>query len=503
MKEVAVAPAMKVAMAACLVMLVMVMVEKVAMGLASSYAKVFRRRPQRIYACEPLEEDEELGTLAYPMVLVQIPMYNEKEVYQLSINAACNLTWPADRVIIQVLDDSTEPIIKELIQDECEKWRKGGKNIRYEIRNNRHGYKAGALRIGMTHAYVQQCEFVAIFDADFQPEHDFLIKTIPFLVRNSEIALVQARWKFVNANECLMTRLQEMTMDYHFKVEQEAGSTACSFFGFNGTAGVWRIHAINEAGGWQDRTTVEDMDLAVRASLKGWKFVYVGSIKVKSELPSTFKAYRCQQHRWSCGPAVLFKKVIWDIALAKQVSLLKKFYIIYSFFLARRIGSHMATFFLYCVVVPLSIFFPEFEIPKWGMIYLPTAISLLNAVGTPRSVHLIVFWVLFENVMALHRCKAVFIGLCEAGRSNEWIVTQKLGDTLKAKRNPNTIKSLRRKFWERLHHQELVVGVLLIICACYDYKFRHNYFFVYFSLQGIAFLVMGFGYIGTVIPSNK
>ncbi|PHT61147.1 putative mannan synthase 11, partial [Capsicum annuum] len=163
-------------------------------------------------------------------------------------------------------------------------WAGKGVNIKYEIRDNRKGYKAGALKEGMKHNYVKMCDFVAIFDADFQPESDFLLRTVPFLVHNPEIGLVQARWKFVNSDECLLTRMQEMSLDYHFKVGQEVGSATHAFFGFNGTAGVWRISALNEAGGWKDRTIVEDMDLAVRAGLKGWKFVYVGDLKVSRQL---------------------------------------------------------------------------------------------------------------------------------------------------------------------------------------------------------------------------
>ncbi|XP_010937165.1 glucomannan 4-beta-mannosyltransferase 1 [Elaeis guineensis] len=496
-------PVMKAAVVACLIMSVMVLVEKVSMGLISLYAKLFHRRPERIYKCDPIAEDEELGTLAYPMVLVQIPMYNEKEVYQLSIGAACNLSWPKDRIIIQILDDSTDLIIKDLVKKECEKWFGMGNNIKYETRDNRKGYKAGALKEGMKHSYVETCEYIAMFDADFQPAPDFLTRTVPFLVHNPSIALVQARWKFVNANECLMTRMQEMSMDYHFKVEQESGSTSCAFFGYNGTAGVWRIQAINEAGGWKDRTTVEDMDLAVRAGLGGWKMIYVGSIKVKSELPSTFKAYRFQQHRWSCGPANLFRKMLCDIVKAKKVSIWKKFYVIYSFFLARRVLSNFVTFFFYCVVIPLSVFFPEVKIPRWGMVYIPSTITILNAVGTPSSFHLIIFWILFENVMSLHRCKAVIIGLLEAGRANEWVVTEKLGDLLKTKSNIKVAKKYRSKFWERLHFLELGLAVYLMICACYDYYFRKDYYFVILFPQAMAFVIMGVGYIGTIIPSDN
>ncbi|KAM3198748.1 hypothetical protein P3L10_034516 [Capsicum annuum] len=307
------------------------------------------------------------------------------KVYQLSIGAACNLSWPINRILIQVLDDSTDPIIKELWWNKSARvWAGKGVNIKYEIRDNRKGYKAGALKEGMKHNYVKMCDFVAIFDADFQPESDFLLRTVPFLVHNPEIGLVQARWKFVNSDECLLTRMQEMSLDYHFKVGQEVGSATHAFFGFNGTAGVWRISALNEAGGWKDRTIVEDMDLAVRAGLKGWKFVYVGDLKVKNELPSTFKAYRYQQHRWSCGPANLFKKMAMEIAANKKVSMWRKLYLIYSFFFVRKIISHIGTFIFYCIVMPATVLIPEVQVPIWGAVYIPSTITLLNVVGTPR-----------------------------------------------------------------------------------------------------------------------
>ncbi|GJN22259.1 hypothetical protein PR202_gb09811 [Eleusine coracana subsp. coracana] len=298
-----VVPLLRAAVVACMVMSVIVLAEKVFLGIVSLVVKLLRRRPERLYRCDPIvQHDKEAGSAAFPMVLVQIPMYNEKEVYQLSIGAACRLTWPSDRLIVQVLDDSTDSIIKELVKSECEKWAKEGINIKYETRKDRAGYKAGNLREGMKHGYVQTCEFVAMFDADFQPAPDFLVKTIPFLVHNPRLALVQTRWKFF-ADKIIalfedLSLMQEMTMDYHFKVEQEAGSSLFNFFGYNGTAGVWRTQAILEPGGWEDRTTAEDMDLAYRAGLLGWEFLYVGSIKVKSELPSTLKAYRSQQHRW-------------------------------------------------------------------------------------------------------------------------------------------------------------------------------------------------------------
>ncbi|KAG8504095.1 hypothetical protein CXB51_002415 [Gossypium anomalum] len=475
-------PLLKLAVVVCLIMSVMLFIERVYMGIVIALVKLFGWKPDKRFKWEAIKDDVELGNSAYPMVLVQIPMYNEREVYQLSIGAACGLSWPSDRI--------------------CQRWASKGINIKYEIRDNRNGYKAGALKEGMKHSYVKHCDYVVIFDADFQPEPDFLWRTIPFLVHNPELALVQARWKFVNSDECLMTRMQEMSLDYHFTVEQEVGSSTYSFFGFNGTAGVWRINALNEAGGWKDRTTVEDMDLAVRASLKGWKFLYLGSLKVKNELPSTLKAYRYQQHRWSCGPANLFRKMVMEIIKNKKVSTWKKVHVIYSFFVVRKLVAHIVTFIFYCVVLPATVLVPEVEVPKWGAVYIPSIITILNAVGTPRSFHLLVFWILFENVMSLHRTKATFIGLLEAGRVNEWIVTEKLGDALKSKAAAKAPRKPRFRFGERLHVLELCVGAYLFFCGCYDVVFGKNHYFIYLFAQAIAFFIMGFGYVGTIVPNS-
>ncbi|GAU16019.1 hypothetical protein TSUD_338900 [Trifolium subterraneum] len=472
------------------------------MGVVITLVKLFGRKPEKRYKWEPIKDDIELGNSCYPMVVVQIPMYNEREVYQLSIGAACGLSWPSDRIIIQVLDDSTDPTIKELVQLECQRWASKGVNIKYEVRDNRKGYKAGALKEGMKHSYVKQCDYVAIFDADFQPEPDFLWRTVPFMVHNSELGLIQARWKFVNADECMMTRMQEMSLDYHFTVEQEVGSSTYAFFGFNGTAGVWRIAALNEAGGWKDRTTVEDMDLAVRASLKGWKFLYLSTLKVKNELPSTFKAYRYQQHRWSCGPANLFRKMVMEIIRNKKVTLWKKIHVIYSFFFVRKVIAHINTFVFYCIVLPATVLVPEVAVPKWGAVYIPSVITLLNAVGTPRSLHLLVFWILFENVMSLHRAKATVVGLLETSRVNEWVVTEKLGDALKIKAGTKALKKPRFRIEDRIHLLEVGVGMYLFFIGCYDVMFGKNQFFIFLFIQALAFFIMAFGYIGTFVPNS-
>ncbi|CAN7019538.1 unnamed protein product [Brassica oleracea var. botrytis] len=497
-RAIVVVPFFKFLVALCLIMSVMYFVEVMYMGIVVAYVKLFKRKPEKVYKWEAMENDAECGSKSFPMVLVQIPMYNEKEVCEQSIAAACRISWPSNRIIIQVLDDSTDPASKELVRRECERWSRQGVNITFEIRDNRNGYKAGALREGMKHSYVKQCDYIAIFDADFQPEPDFLHRTVPFLIHNPKLALVQGRWEFVNADQCIMTRLQEMSLSYHFTVEQQVGSSTFAFFGFNGTAGVWRITALNESGGWNDQTTVEDMDVAVRATLRGWKLLYIDDLKVKSELPCSFNALRSQQHRWTCGPANLFRKMAGQIIRSENVSLWKKLYMLYSFFFMRKVVAHILTFCFYCVILPATVLFPEVTVPKWAAFYLPALITLFIAIGKPRSVYLLVLWVLFENAMSMLRTKALVMGLFETGRVQEWVVTEKLGDGLKTKLIGQVPNEHQVRFRDRVHFLELLLGVYLLFCGCYDIIYGKNrlYLYVYLLMQSSAFFVVGFGFVG-------
>ncbi|KAL8496442.1 hypothetical protein ACS0TY_020234 [Phlomoides rotata] len=508
-KSTFIVPVLRVALYICLVMSFLLFVEWVHVMFLAALAKLFRKKPVKRYKWEQMKDDLENGNVGFPMVLVQVPIYNEIEVYKISIGAACRLSWPSDRLVVQVLDDSTDPVIKDMIEKECMRWASEGINIRYQIRQGRKGYKAGALKEGLKHDYAQECEFVAIFDADFQPEPDFLRQAMPFLIQNQEIGLVQARWRFVNADECFLTRMQEISLDFQFVIEQEGGSSIHSFFSFNGSGGIWRIATINEAGGWKDRTTVEDMDLAIRAGLKGWKFLFLGDLQVKSELPSTFKAYRFQQHRWSCGPANLFRKMVIDISKNKDISLRKKFYMIYNFFFIRKVVGTMFTFCFYCVVLPLLSLMPEVDVPKWGAITATFIIATINTlIATPRSIHLAVPWVLFENIMSFHRTKALLIGLMEAKRANEWIVTEKLGDTFKGKSTVESSKPNKHPQWvkllrERILPQELLIALFLSACGCYGIVYGDDMYYLYLFPQSVFFTIAGFGYFGTIVPSSQ
>ncbi|VAH43514.1 unnamed protein product [Triticum turgidum subsp. durum] len=394
--------------------------------------------------------------------------------------------------------------LQNLVELECESWAVKGLNIKYATRSSRKGFKAGALKKGMECDYAKQCEYVAIFDADFQPEPDFLLRTVPFFVHNPEVALVQARWSFVNDTASLLTRVQKMFFDYHFKVEQEAGSATFSFFSFNGisvlnqgTAGVWRTSAIKEAGGWKDRTTVEDMDLAVRATLKGWKFVYVGDIRVKSELPSTYKAYCRQQFRWSCGGAHLFRNVAKDILTAKDVSLIKKFHMLYSFFLVRRVVAPTVACILYNIILPISVMIPELFLPVWGIAYIPTVLLVVTAIRHPKNLHILPFWILFESVMTMHRMRAALSGLFELSEFNEWVVTKKTGNNFEDSEVP-LLQKTRKRLRDRVNFREIVFSAFLFFCASYNLVFtgKTSYYFNLY-LQGLAFVCLGLNFTGT------
>ncbi|EFH61977.1 predicted protein [Arabidopsis lyrata subsp. lyrata] len=284
-------PLFKCLVALCLIISLLVFIEGIYMNLVVLYVKLFKRKPEKSTNRSRCRRTLSSDMKPTPWSLFKFQCTTKKRyiymysVLQLSIGAACRLIWPLERLIVQVLDDSTNQTIKKyrtefqgLVNTECAKWESQGVNIKCERRDNRNGYKAGALKQGMKHNYVKLCSYVVIFDTDFQPEPDYLQRSVPFLVHNPEVALVQARWRFMNSNKCLMTRMQEMSLNYHFMAEIESGSTRHAFFSFNGTAGVWRMDAMEEAGGWHDRTTVEDMDLAVRAGLLGWKFVFLNDL---------------------------------------------------------------------------------------------------------------------------------------------------------------------------------------------------------------------------------
>ncbi len=247
--------------------------------------------------------NEKLTSL--PRVTIQLPLFNEMYVVKRLITASCGIDYPKELMDIQVLDDSTDETV--MIAKECvSEFKKLGYDINYMRRSHRDGFKAGALAEGLKTA---KGEFVAVFDADFVPQKDILQKTIHYFSGKS-IGMVQTRWSFINTKYSMLTRIQSMMLDGHFVIEHTARNWSGRFFNFNGTAGVWRKEAIETAGGWQNDTLTEDLDLSYRAQLIGWKFVFLKDETAPSEIPVDINSFKSQQHRWAKGSIQTAKKLL-------------------------------------------------------------------------------------------------------------------------------------------------------------------------------------------------
>jgi len=248
-----------------------------------------------------------------PVVTVQLAVFNEVNVVERLLDNVVKMDWPKDRLEIQMLDDSTDGTVK-VAQAVCDKYRALGYDIAYLHRTDRTGYKAGALQNGLKTA---KGEFVAMFDADFIPTVDFLRQAVPHFA-DPKIAFVQGCWDHLNRDFSLLTQVQAILLDGHFVFEHTARHRSHAFFNFSGTAGMWRVAAIADAGGWEHDTITEDADLSYRAQLKGWRGVYLKDMVVPAELPVEVNAFKSQQHRWAKGNAQVIRKMMKTILFSKE-----------------------------------------------------------------------------------------------------------------------------------------------------------------------------------------
>ena len=251
-----------------------------------------------------------------PLVLIQLPVFNERYVVDRLINQVCQLTYPLDRLLIQVLDDSTDDSA-QLAKEAVQKWRARGFPIEYRHRIDRVGFKAGALEAGLKAR--PEYDLIAVFDADFLPHQNFLQRLIPHF-SDPTVGMVQARWEHINRGDSLLTQSQAILLDGHFMIEHTARNRAGYFFNFNGTAGIWRRQCIEDAGGWDHDTITEDLDLSYRAQLKGWRFIYRNDVTAPAELPIEINAFKNQQHRWAKGSIQVALKMLPTL-LRSNVSL--------------------------------------------------------------------------------------------------------------------------------------------------------------------------------------
>jgi len=367
-----------------------------------------------------------------PIVTIQLPMFNERYVAERIIEAASKIDYPKDKLEIQVLDDSTDDT-QIIARRAVEEKRAEGINIKYMHRDNRKGFKAGALDEGMK---VARGEFIMVFDADFLPPPDILKKTIHYF-SDEKVALVQTRWDHINKEESILTKVQALMLDGHFTIEHIARSRTGRFFNFNGTAGIWRKQAIIEAGGWEHDTITEDLDLSFRVQmLKKWKFIYVPEISVPAELPSDINGFKAQQFRWAKGSMQVVKKLLFKVLKANLPFKVK----LEAFF-------HLTNNFAYVLMVPLALlilpsilFRQEHSFKDVLLVDVPLFLSTTFAIGlfyliTYRYIHgsfkgSFMRLLLLMSVgigISLNNARAVIEGLFD--KDAEFVRTPKTGVT--------------------------------------------------------------------------
>jgi cellulose synthase/poly-beta-1,6-N-acetylglucosamine synthase-like glycosyltransferase len=421
-----------------------------------------------------------------PFVSIQIPVYNEKYVIGRLMHKLAALDYPKDKFEIQVLDDSTDET-SEIIDVAVQHLHQSGVVAQVLRRPNRKGYKAGALQAGMAHC---KGNLIAIFDADFTPDPQFLNNMVPYFA-DPGVGLAQARWGHLNKEQNHLTRIQTFLLDTHFSVEQTGRSNAGYFINFCGTAGIWRKECIEDAGGWDGNVLSEDLDLSYRAQMKGWKLVYDQEIEVPAELPSVIEAFKVQQFRWTKGMAQSLRKNVRAL-LAAALPIDKKLHGIF----------HLLSSFLFvCLLVnalltvPLLVFRNMYpEIMEWSKYTVITGLNLvaltffyyngacIDGKGGARQFfrHYPIFLVVYMGLSVQNTC-AVLQGFLGSG--SEFVRTPKMSNA-----GTNNAYLERKISW---------VYVLEVLIFCYfiggiglSFYFRDYFLLLFFSMIG-----MGLGYI--------
>ena len=318
-----------------------------------------------------------------PFVTIQLPVYNELYVMKRLLKNIAKIEYPLDKLEIQVLDDSTDESV-ETTAKHIKEIQDKGIDIQHIRRTNRQGFKAGALKEGLK---IAKGEFIAIFDADFLPQKDWLLQTVPYF-KNENIGVVQTRWGHINRNYSTLTKIQAFALDAHFTLEQVGRNSKGHFINFNGTAGVWRKECIYDAGNWEGDTLTEDLDLSYRAQLKNWEFKYLEHVETPAELPVIISAARSQQFRWNKGGAENFQKMMKRVIKSDNVSLKTK---IHS--LLHLLNSSMFTcIFLVAVLsIPMLYIKNEYE-------HLKIYFYVMSFFVVSSLIFFICYWHMYKNI---------------------------------------------------------------------------------------------------------
>jgi cellulose synthase/poly-beta-1,6-N-acetylglucosamine synthase-like glycosyltransferase len=429
-----------------------------------------------------------------PAVTIQLPMYNEPHVARRIIEATCRVDYPRDKLQIQVLDDSTDGTCRTA-REAVEELRGQGVDIEYIHRDDRSGYKAGALANGLRTA---TGEFITIFDADFVPKPDILRKSIHYFT-DPKVCVVQTRWEHLNREDSMLTRAQAIFLDGHFAIEHVARNRSERFMSFNGTAGTWRRAAIEDAGGWQHDTLTEDLDLSYRAQLKGWKFVFLPELTAPAELPPEMAAFKAQQFRWTKGGAQTTLKMLPKV-LASKLPLKVK---IEAFFHLSCFTMHLYMFLLvvlmYPATVPLEAGFWRcaFDVSVFTLATLSASVfyiaSQMELFGDWRTV---VKYLPFMMAVGVGLCVSNSKAILEAlfGKKSEFVRTPKYGGLQTEAHVPRPRASRAKRRRSLLPYVEMLFGTYM--AACLVQSLIH--FSVALTAPFLAMFTFGFFYVAVM-----
>lgn len=432
---------------------------------------------------------EGVGDADLPHVTIQLPLFNESTVAPRLLEAVAKMDYPADKLEIQVLDDSTDET-RSLVHAHVERLRTRGIDAVYIHRTDRSGYKAGALDHGLK---VAKGELVAIFDADFIPQSEF-VRQVAGHFSDPKVAMVQTRWGHLNRETSMLTKIQALMLDGHHLVENRARYGAGFLFNFSGTGGMWRKEAIADAGGWQHDTLTEDLDLSYRAQLRGWKFVYRPDVVTPSELPEEVSAVRAQQYRWAKGTVQTARKLMKTVLRADLT-------------VGQRIEAffHLTPHFAYPLLVLLSVlllpalaFIPAASNTTMLLIDLPlltaTTGSLAafymeaeRAQGRSRVAALkrLPMLIALGTGLAPHLTRAVYDGLTHM--AGEFVRTPKQGTN-----------SSRYKARADLPLAEVVLAVISFGAAVVSLHTGH-----WFATPFAMLFTIGYGYVGLLVATEQ
>ncbi len=465
--------------------------------LVAKYMIAKRRKQQNL---SPLADE------FLPMVTIQLPVYNEKYVVERLIDAAVNIEYPSYKKEIQILDDSTDET-SELIANKIEAYRKRGIEIIHIRRSVRNGFKAGALKNALGSA---TGDFIAIFDADFIPPTNFLIKALPYF-NDKNSGMVQTRWEHINRNYSLLTDLQAFGLDAHFRVEQVGRNAGNCFMNFNGTGGIWRKECIIDAGNWESDTLTEDLDLSYRAQLKGWKFIYMEDVASLAELPPVMSALKSQQYRWTKGGAETARKHIGNILRSKFPFLVKWQA------LAHLLNSAVFISIILCALLSVPMLFIKQAWPQLEVFYrsgylFVISFAIISAsyfvtcvFNADKKGQAVLYFMksfpLFLTMslgLSLHHAIAVVEGY--AGKKTPFIRTPKFNikDGRKLKENNYSLPSVTI-----LSILEGLIAIYFMGAIYFGFKFHDYGLMIFHCMSAVGFsMVFYYSFISTISFAN-